>query len=140
MTLFEIYEVADTLTQYYRDHGYSVASVTVPAQKVGSGTVTLEVIEGRISALNIDGNRAYRQSFLARHVTGAAVGDVIAEKALERDLLLLNDLPGLSARAVVSPGAEYGDSNLTIRTEEKRFEAVTRLNNYGRTSIGEWKL
>lgn len=140
MTLFEIYEVADRVTQYYRDQGYSVASATVPAQKVGSGTVTLEVIEGRIAALAVDGNKAYRQSFLERHVTGAAVGDVIAEKALERDLLLLNDLPGLSATAVVSPGAEFGDSNLTIRTEEKRFEAVTRLNNYGRTSIGEWKL
>ena len=140
MTLFEIYEVADTLTQYYRDHGYSVASVTVPAQKVGSGTVKLEVIEGRIGALKVDGNHAYNQAFLESHVTGAAVGDVIAEKALERDLLLLNDLPGLSAKAVVAPGAEFGDSNLTIRTEEKRFDATTRLNNYGRTSIGEWKI
>ena len=46
LTLFEIYEVADLLTRHYRDQGYAVASVTVPAQKVSSGIVLLEVIEG----------------------------------------------------------------------------------------------
>lgn len=140
MTLFEIYEVADVLTQYYRDRGYSVASVVVPAQKVSSGTVKLEVVEGRIGALTVGGNKAYRGWFLEHFISGAAVGDVIAEKALERDLLLMNDLPGLTARAVVEPGAEFGESNLTIRTKEKRFDLTTRLNNYGRTSIGEWKI
>ncbi len=140
MTLFEIYEVADELTNYYRSKGYSVATVTVPAQKVGSGTVKFEVVEGRIGELTVDGNKAYRDWFLQRHITGAAPGDVIAERALERDLLLLNDLPGLTAKAVVSPGAEFGESDLTVRTEEKRLDFVTRFNNYGRTSIGEWKL
>ncbi|MFT4563245.1 MAG: hemolysin activation/secretion protein [Gammaproteobacteria bacterium] len=140
LSLFEIYEVADVLTQHYRDQGYSVASVTVPEQKISSGTVKLEVIEGRIGALSIDGNKAYRQGFLQRHVTGAAVGDVISEQRLERDLLLLNDLPGLQVKAVIEPGSQYGESNLTIRTEEKRLDAAMRFNNYGRTSIGEWKI
>jgi hemolysin activation/secretion protein len=140
LTLFEIYEVADLLTQHYRDSGYSVASVTVPEQKISSGTVNLEVVEGRIGALSIDGNKAYRHGFLQRHVTGAAVGDVISEQRLERDLLLLNDLPGLRAKAVVQPGAEFGESNLTVKTEEKRIDTTMRFNNYGRTSIGEWKI
>ena len=140
LTLFEIYEVADELTRFYRSRGYSVASVVVPAQKVGGGVVRFEVIEGRIGKLSVEGNKAYRGWFLERHVSGAAVGDVIAERALERDLLLLNDLPGLSAKAVVAPGDEFGDSNLEIHTKEKRFEAETRFNNYGRTSIGEWKI
>lgn len=140
MTLFEIYEVADELTNYYRGKGYPVATVTVPAQKVGSGTVKFEVVEGRIGALTVDGNKAYRGWFLQRYITGAAVGDVLSENALERDLLLLNDLPGLTAKAVVAPGDEFGDSNLTIRTKEKRFDLESRFNNHGRLSIGEWKV
>ena len=60
LTLFEIYSVADELTQFYRDQGYSVASVTVPAQKISSGTVKLEVIEGRIGAISIKGSKANR--------------------------------------------------------------------------------
>jgi hemolysin activation/secretion protein len=140
LTLFEIYSVADELTQYYRDKGYSVASVTVPAQKISSGTVKLEVIEGRIGAIAIIGSKAYRPGILERRITGAAIGDVISEERLERDLLLLNDMPGVTAKAVIEPGAQFGESNLTIRTTEKRFDAAVRYNNYGRTSIGEWKL
>jgi hemolysin activation/secretion protein len=140
LTLFEIYSVADELTQYYRDKGYSVASVIVPAQKISSGTVKLEVIEGRIGAIAIIGSKAYRPGILERRITGAAIGDVISEERLERDLLLLNDMPGVTAKAVIEPGAQFGESNLTIRTTEKRFDAAVRYNNYGRTSIGEWKL
>jgi hemolysin activation/secretion protein len=140
LTLFEIYDVADALTQHYRDAGYSVASVTVPEQKISDGTVRLEVIEGRVGAISVEGNESYKKWFLERHVKGAAVGDVIAEERLERDLLLLNDLPGLEVKAVLEPGSQFGESHLVLRTEEKRFEAVTRFNNYGRTSIGEWKV
>ena len=140
LTLFEIYEVADLLTDHYRDQGYSVASVTVPAQKVSSGIVLLEVIEGRIGAVEIAGNPIYRDPFIARRVMEIQPGAIISEQYLENDLLRLNDLPGLSAQAVVQPGESFGESNLMIRTEGDRFEYGARFNNYGRTSIGEWKV
>jgi len=60
LTLFEIYSVADELTQFYRAQGYSVASVTVPVQKNSSGTVKLEVMEGGIGAISIRGSKANR--------------------------------------------------------------------------------
>ncbi|MGR8948836.1 MAG: ShlB/FhaC/HecB family hemolysin secretion/activation protein [Gammaproteobacteria bacterium] len=140
LTLFEIYEVADLLTNYYRENGYSVASVTVPAQKVSSGIVLLEVIEGRIGKVEVAANPIYRENFLARRVMGIQPGAIISEQYLEKDLLRLNDLPGLSAQAVVQPGDSFGESNLLIRTTGDRFEYGARFNNYGRTSIGEWKV
>ncbi|MEM7467612.1 MAG: ShlB/FhaC/HecB family hemolysin secretion/activation protein [Pseudomonadota bacterium] len=140
LTLFEIYEVADTLTNHYRDQGYSVASVTVPAQKVSSGIVLLEVIEGRIGQVDVAGNPIYKDTFLARRVQEIQPGAIISEQYLENDLLRLNDLPGLSAQAVVKPGESFGESNLVVQTEGDRFEYAARFNNYGRTSIGEWKV
>ena len=140
LTLFEIYDIADALTRYYRDQGYSVASVSVPAQKISSGTVRLEVIEGRIGAISIDGNKRYRTKLLKAYLGDVAVGDVIQTAALEQELLRLNDLPGLTARAVVEPGEQYGESNLILRTEEDLIDYAARLNNYGRTSIGEWRV
>ena len=140
LSLFEIYELADGLTQYYRDLGYAVASVNVPAQKVSSGTVKFEVLEGRIGALRIENSGMYKPWYLQRRLGGVKAGDVLDEHRLERDLLLVNDLPGVTARAVVEPGAEYGDSDLVLQVEEKRFDAAMRFNNYGRSSIGEWKI
>jgi hemolysin activation/secretion protein len=140
LTLLEIYEVADELTKYYRDKGYSVATVTVPAQKVSSGIVLLEVIEGRIGAVEIAGNPIYKDHTIKSQVTNIQPGAIISEQYLERDLLRLNDLPGLTAKAVVKPGETFGDSDLVIQTEADRFEYTARFNNYGRTSIGEWKV
>ena len=140
LTLFEIYEVADLLTKHYRDQGYAVASVTVPAQKVSSGIVLLEVIEGRIGKVEVAGNAIYRDAAVARRVKEIQPGAIISEQYLENDLLRLNDLPGLTARAVVQPGESFGESNLLIQTEGDRFEYAARFNNYGRTSIGEWKV
>src|SRR5690606_36348240 len=33
LTLLEIYEVADAVTRYYRERGYTLATAAVPAQK-----------------------------------------------------------------------------------------------------------
>jgi hemolysin activation/secretion protein len=67
-------------------------------------------------------------------------GQAVSLDSLERELLLLNDLPGLSSRAVVRPGPVYGTSDLVIQSKEKRFEARVSLNNFGRVEVGEWRL
>jgi hemolysin activation/secretion protein len=56
---------------------------------------------------------------------------------LEERVLLLNDLPGLTAKTVIIPGEEYGTSDLVIQVEEDRSSVVLRANNYGRKSLGE---
>ncbi|MBI4693330.1 MAG: ShlB/FhaC/HecB family hemolysin secretion/activation protein [Gammaproteobacteria bacterium] len=139
LTLLEIYDVADLVTRYYRTHGFTVASANVPAQKVASGTIKLEVIEGRIGKINVEGERRYNENFLRWNMTSLKSGEVVRDSALERQLLVLNDLPGYSARSVIQPGDEYGTSDITVQSAEKLVDAALRLNNYGRSSIGEWR-
>src|SRR3546814_15332163 len=52
----------------------------------------------------------------------------------------LNSLPGLKARAILKPGAQYGSSDMMVRVEEDPFSASTALDNYGRENIGEFRL
>ncbi|MBW3567153.1 MAG: hypothetical protein KY410_04190, partial [Proteobacteria bacterium] len=51
LTLDAIYTAADALTLYYREQGYGLAQVTVPAQKINDGIVELRIIEGRIGSI-----------------------------------------------------------------------------------------
>src|SRR3546814_3763907 len=53
---------------------------------------------------------------------------------------LLNSLPGLKARAILKPGAQYGSSDMMVRVEEDPFSASTAIDNYGRENIGEFRL
>lgn len=140
LTLFEIYQVADELTGIYHDRGYGLASVTVPAQKVEDGQVLLEVIEGRVAKINVTGNRAVDFEFVEDQLDRLEPGRVFRSDDLESELLLLNDMPGITARAVVSPGEEFGTSNLLIKVEEDRYDYNASLDNYGRDAIGELRL
>ncbi len=141
ITLEQIYLAADELQRFYRHQGYLLASVYVPAQKVSSGIVRFEIIEGRISSVQIEGELAsYEPRFLLRQFDDSDLGGVASRDELDKKIMAINALPGLDARLVIVPGSEYGTSDLFIQATEDRSSAVLRLNNYGRKSLGETRL
>jgi len=140
LTLEEIYVAADILTDYYRTHGYSLARVTVPAQRINLGIIELSVVEGILNAVKFNGVLNYDTQDLRSYLSSLEEGKAISLAALEHDLLLLNDLPGLTARSLIKPGPIFGTSDLFIETEEKPFQGRISFNNYGRVEIGEWRL
>ena len=141
LTIADIYHVADVIEANYRYRGYLLTSVYVPAQKINSGSIILEIIEGRLGEIKIEGNiSSYSDAFLKKQVDGLQPGQIISDDELEKETLLLGDLPGLDARAVIAPGKEYGTSDVVFITEEKRFSGVLSANNFGRKSIGEKRI
>lgn len=140
LTLLELYALADRLEALYRERGFLLSSVTLPAQNVSTGTVRFEVIEGRVARILFEGNRNYSDDYLARQTDQLLSGEALERDTLEREVLLLNDLPGLSARAVIRPGDEFGTSDVILRTEEKPWAAFARIDNHGRETVGEWRI
>lgn len=141
LTLQDIYTAADILTTYYHDHGYILTRVVVPAQQVTFGIVELQVIEGKISGIQVQGNDIYDTEFLKRQINDELPqGEILTRADMESELLLLNDLPGLNAKAVLKPGPEFGTTDMVLDVEEQRFNGLLSVNNYGRESIGEWRL
>jgi hemolysin activation/secretion protein len=132
LTLAEIYAVADELTDFYHAQGHSLAVVTVPAQEVKDGQVLLEVVEGRLGTILLRGNEGYSDEFLMERFNAIQPGEVIQFGLLESELLKLNDLPGLTARSVIQPGAEFGTSDLLLNMAEKPYDARFALDNFGR--------
>ncbi|MCX5865087.1 MAG: BamA/TamA family outer membrane protein [Deltaproteobacteria bacterium] len=140
LTLTEIYGLADRLTDFYQAHGYSLTTVTVPAQRMLDGVLRLEVVEGMIGKLVYEGNQDYDDVFLTQQLDQLAPGTILRFDDLEAEVLLLNDLPGLVARSVLLPGEEYGTTDINLRMEEKPVAASAVLDNSGRKVIGQWRL
>jgi len=140
LTLTEIYGLADRLTEFYQAHGYSLTTVTVPAQRMLDRVLRLEVVEGKVGKLVFAGNQRYSDAFLARQLDLIKPGTILRFADLEGEVLLLNDLPGLMARSVLEPGTEYGTTDITLRMEEKAATASAVLDNSGRKVIGQWRL
>lgn len=140
LTLEEIYAAADILTDFYRSKGYSLANVVVPAQRVSFGIIELQVIEGRISNIAFAGNKKYTNDFLSGYLSKDKLGKAVSLASLERELLLVNDLPGLTSRAVIRPGKDLGTSEILLTSKEKRYSGHLSYNNYGREEVGRWRL
>ncbi len=140
LTLEEIYAAADILTDYYQTKGYSLARVTVPAQRINLGIIELSVVEGILNAVKFNGTMNYDTRDLRAYLGSLKEGKAITLAALEHDLLILNDLPGLTARSLIKPGPIFGTSDLYIEVEEVPFQARVSFNNYGRVEVGEWRL
>jgi hemolysin activation/secretion protein len=140
MTLLEIYDVADLVTRHYRTAGYTLASAFVPEQEVSSGVIRLEVIEGRLGEVRVEGAKRLRPGFVRWQLNELKTGEVVRDAPLTKEALLLNDLPGVEAQAVLLPGSAFGSSDLVVKARERWLDGSVGYDNYGRESIGEERL
>lgn len=137
--LYELQKVTRVISDYYHSKGYPVARAVVPAQKIEGGTLTLEVIEGRIEKAHFTGNKLYSDTLLSRW-TKPLNGKPVQVEPLEERMLAINDLPGVKAQAVLTPGSEYGTTVLDVQVKEKPIDGQISFNNSGRREVGEYRV
>lgn len=140
LNLYDLNKAADAITNFYHQRGYLLARAVIPAQKVSKGVVIIRIVEGRIGKVSFSGNQRHSSHFLEARTGALKPGALVETKKLENTLLLLNDIPGLSAKVVLEPGEEFGDTDANINLTEKLFSGSVNLNNYGRYETGRNKL
>lgn len=150
MTIGQIQQVADEVTNYYRSRGLILAKAYVGAQTVENGAITLTVLEGKLG--NIHSAKAategqaeekaslrYSQELLHKPFTEVQ-GQAVIKDQFESALLQLIDYPGLKYNAVIKPGTTLGTADLYLNvTEERLFNAAFSLDNYGSQYTGEYR-
>lgn len=133
--------LANQVSQYYRKHGYSFATALLPAQKLSSGELTIQVVEGQYGQVTIKGNDAAINKAISPYLSTLKSGEVIESSSLERQLLLIKDLPGIGATPVLKPGAQTGRGDLDVEVEpQQRVRALIGGDNYGSRYSGEYRL
>lgn len=136
LNLYDLNVAADAVTEFYHDRGYALALAVIPPQKVEDGVVTIGVIEGRVGKVLFSGQKRYPESLLQQFTQPLATGQLVTTDKLERGLLLLNDLPGLKVRATLSPGSEFGASDVLVKVEETLLGLNATIDNAGRKETG----
>lgn len=145
VTFGELQEVAYKVSDYYREKGYMVARAYIPAQQVKDGVIEIQIIEGRRDQVKVNpGNdpkvrQSYQQSVMENATDANAV---ITEADLERGLLLLGDLPGVTnVKGVLEPGSQVGTSNVVVNTEAaNRFFGALDFDDFGNRYSGQGRL
>lgn len=144
LTFAGLQQACDALTAHYRAHGYFVAGAMLPAQDIAHGDVTIQVLEGRLSGLQVVAGKDVRlRSELARDYVLAQlpVGQPIQEDRLERGLLLVQDLPGIVPRAELRRGGRQGETALDLQLSEGPLATGSlSLDNAGNRYTGATRL
>ncbi|HEY0589720.1 MAG TPA: POTRA domain-containing protein, partial [Pseudoduganella sp.] len=144
LTFAGLQQACNAVTNYYRVRGYFVASAVLPAQEIGDGEVTIQVLEGRISQLRMvtEGEVRLRPEIARRYLDALVPhGQPVQEDRLERALLLTQDLPGMGARAELSQGQGIGESELAVQMSEGPLASGSlSLDNSGNRYTGATRL
>jgi hemolysin activation/secretion protein len=141
-TVGRLQDVANAVTQYYRTKGLILTQAFIPVQDVQAGIVNLQVHEGVLGRVVMEGNQHYGSDVLSEPFN-ALIGKPVTKEATETALLRLTDYPGLGLFGVFQPGQQVGAADMVIKVQqEKRFEGNVRFDNYGlkQTGIKRWRV
>ena len=140
VSINQLYELANKITIAYRNNGFVLSRAFIPAQEIGKeGIVTINIIEGFIHDIKFNnvGKKSIKQ--LRRYTDKIKADRPLTTKALERYMLLLNDLTGVAARATLSPSSVAGAADLTIVVDEQAYNFSLLSNNRGSNFIGPYQ-
>lgn len=141
VSLAEIYDIANQLTVKYRNDGYILTQVVVPPQTIENGKVELRVVEGFVEKITVQGEKNSKSVVqIQKYADNLRANNILDSKQLERYLLLINDLPGVTARSVLSPSkTTTGASDLTVIVERDEYDAEVSFDNHGSRFIGPYR-
>ena len=136
----QLLDAAEAIKNRYKDAGFFLTQVFVPAQELPDGVVTLRIVEARIGETHaeIDTQRV-GPAIVDGYMRLLPKGSAVTEQSVERPLLLLNDLPGVKVTSVLRPGAETGEADLVVKMvdEGKTFGGDGYVDNAGNQSTGQ---
>ncbi|WP_041522808.1 ShlB/FhaC/HecB family hemolysin secretion/activation protein [Gilvimarinus agarilyticus] len=141
LTLAELQEASNRITRYYRERGFFLTRAYLPQQDVSDGTVTIDVLEGRLGKVDLSNDSHTRDFVLKRPFRSLEPNQMLTADDLETPLLRLSDLPGIGVATTLVPGEEVGTSDLKVDvTQGPWVNGTVELDNYGNESIGEYRL
>ncbi len=137
----ELEQLRQQLTLLYVDAGYLNSGAILPDQDVRAGVVHFEIVEGRLSEVDVVGNRWFRSGYLrSRILRGAHAPLDVAD--LEQELQLLQQDPRIRrVDAELLPGERPGEARLRASFEEELpFFASLEFSNHDSPSVGDYRL
>jgi hemolysin activation/secretion protein len=137
ITSDELDELRLLLTRYYVDRGYINSGAVIPDQKVDGDVITIQLVEGRLGELTIEGTESLKPEFVSERLELGA-GPPLNVNELQSRLQLLLQTPFIDRiNADIKPGLRPGEADLVARVEEREpYRLALVVDNDISPSIG----
>jgi hemolysin activation/secretion protein len=137
----DVEEARVALEKVYHDKGYQTVSVVVPRQDPRCGVIRLEVVEGKVGRLRVNGARYFLPSGIRREVPSLAEGSVPDMNRVTKEIIGLNRLADRRVTPVLRAGVEPGTVDIDLNVEDKLpLHGSLELNNRYSANTTELRL
>lgn len=145
LSFSDLQALTTRITVYLRyNKGYLLARAYLPKQDVTAGVIEIAIIAGEmdntIDIKSKDQTRIKAQKL--RDLISAVMtpGKPLRSEDIERAILLMNDLPGVKAKADLQPGELSGTTRLVVEVAEgPLLSGSISTDNHGDRYTGIWR-
>lgn len=134
----DLEEARRAVTLHYVNHGYVNSGAVIPDQDPTNGIITIQIIEGRLSEIELHGNRWLRDSYILGRLRRWSTSPLDMDE-LREGLQLLRQNPNVQQiNAELRPGIAPGESVLDVKlTDQHPFRLGLQFDNQRPPSVGE---
>ena len=144
LTHAQLQALAQRVSAALQARGYLLARAYLPRQDLSDRVLEIAIMIGRLQSSAgrvqvLSGDEALRTRMAAIADAALPAGPVRNDQ-LERALLLINDVPGVSARATLEKGDQPGTSRLLIGVDsEPAWTGGVSVDNFNNRYTGQWR-
>ena len=140
ISIQDFYNIRNDVTAKYLSNGYMLSFAVIPRQNLDNGIARIKIIEGFVEKVSFVGEVTDRFEILKSYADKIKDARPLNIKVLERYVMLMGDLPGITARAVFQPPDPNSvGSNVIIYLDRKPVDASVTVDNRGTRSIGAYQ-
>lgn len=139
VSLVDVYRIRDAITAKYGNSGYGLSKAIIPEQKIqADGVVRINILEGFIDEVVIEGANAKHKLFFDRVVAKIKSERPLNAKNLERYLLLANERYALKVSSTLKKSEQTpAASTLILRVDSAPpIDASIAFDNRGTEMVG----
>jgi hemolysin activation/secretion protein len=129
-TAQDVEQARQALEKIYHDRGYETVSVQIPQQDPSRGVIRLNVVEGKVGRLRVNGAKWFLPSRIKSEVPSVAEGSVPNLKQVGKEMIAVNRLADRRITPELRAGFEPGTVDIDLNVEDEvPLHGSLELNN-----------
>ncbi|MDX3907731.1 MAG: ShlB/FhaC/HecB family hemolysin secretion/activation protein [Pigmentiphaga sp.] len=132
VTVADLIQRTNAITQLYRDAGYALSFALIQSQDFRDGLVKVTVVEGYVESTRIEGDAGAAADKVREYAARIEAERPLTRATLERYLNLMTTVAGATIKPELSmPKRADGGTELVLNVEHKRFRLDSGIGNLG---------
>ena len=141
VTLSDVMQIAAKITDMYHNAGYITSFAYVPPQRIDTGDIEINIIEGKYGNVTLDGNRWARDKYITKQFledNNIIKGNILNIKDSQNALSEINSIGYIKGAVTLQDNeesVEYTDMNFEAK-DRFPLDFGLRFDNQGQSAVG----